>query len=180
MSFHCTVSNLFSKAVWNKPASLSKCKLDKAVPLHATKAPGWCGGIAPTHSRPRPWMEQAVSVTPRVRFLGVGKGPPVPIVQEARWVPGAVWTQRVEDKSFVLCRGSNLDRPVVRPVARHYIDWATRLTSTNESQVYSGLTFTVTHIYLGTTPNRHTASILFEHTGIMKTLHAASEQFRGV
>jgi hypothetical protein len=25
----------------------------KAVPLHATKALGWRGGIAPTHSRPR-------------------------------------------------------------------------------------------------------------------------------
>jgi hypothetical protein len=57
------------------------------------------------------------------RTLPPGKGPPVPIVQEAGWA------QRLEEKSFRLCRGSNLDRPVVQPVARHYTDWATRLTN---------------------------------------------------
>jgi hypothetical protein len=31
-------------------------------------------------------------------------------------------------KIFCLCRGSNIDRPGVQPVARHYTDWATRLT----------------------------------------------------
>jgi hypothetical protein len=30
--------------------------------------------------------------------------------------------------SFLVSRGSNLNRPVVQPVARHYTDWATRLT----------------------------------------------------
>jgi hypothetical protein len=54
-------------------------------------------------------------------------GPPVPIIQEAGWAPEPVCTQRLEEKSFRLCRGSNLDRPVVQPVARHYTDWATRL-----------------------------------------------------
>jgi hypothetical protein len=54
------------------------------------------------------------------RTLAPGKGPPVPIVQEAGWAPEPVWTQRLEKKSFRLCRGSNLDRPIVRPVARHY------------------------------------------------------------
>jgi hypothetical protein len=29
-----------------------------------------------------------------------GKGPPVPIVQEAGWAPVSVWTQRIEEKSF--------------------------------------------------------------------------------
>jgi hypothetical protein len=29
-----------------------------------------------------------------------GKGPPVPIVQEARWAPEPVWTQRLEEKFF--------------------------------------------------------------------------------
>jgi hypothetical protein len=43
-------------------------------------------------------------------------------VQEAGWAPEPVWTQRLEEKSFRLCRGSNLDRPVVHPVARHYTD----------------------------------------------------------
>jgi hypothetical protein len=52
------------------------------------------------------------------RALAPGKGPPVPIVQETGWA--LVWTQRLEEKSFLLCRGSNLDRPVDQPVARHY------------------------------------------------------------
>jgi hypothetical protein len=46
-----------------------------------------------------------------------GKGPPVPIVQEAEWAPEPVWTKKLQEKSFLLCRGSNLDRPVVQPVA---------------------------------------------------------------
>jgi hypothetical protein len=33
-------------------------------------------------------------------ILPPGKGPPVPIVQEAGWAPEPVWTQRVEEKSF--------------------------------------------------------------------------------
>jgi hypothetical protein len=56
------------------------------------------------------------------RALAPGKGPPVPIVQEAGWAPEPVWTQRLEEKSFRLCRGSNLDRTVVQPVARHHTD----------------------------------------------------------
>jgi hypothetical protein len=37
-------------------------------------------------------------------------------------------TLRLEEKSFRLCRGSNLDRPVVQPVARHCSHQATRFT----------------------------------------------------
>jgi hypothetical protein len=33
------------------------------------------------------------------RALPQGKGPPVPIVQEAGWAPEPVWTQRLEEKS---------------------------------------------------------------------------------
>jgi hypothetical protein len=33
-------------------------------------------------------------------LLPPGKGPPVPIVQEAGWAPEPVWTQRIEEKSF--------------------------------------------------------------------------------
>jgi hypothetical protein len=29
------------------------------------------------------------------------------------------------EKSFLFCPGSNLDRPVVQSVVRHYTDWAT-------------------------------------------------------
>jgi hypothetical protein len=58
------------------------------------------------------------------RALAPGRGPPVPIGQEAGWAPESVWTQRLEEKSFCLRRGSNADHPVVQSVARHY-DWAT-------------------------------------------------------
>jgi precorrin-4 methylase len=51
-----------------------------------------------------------------------GERTPVSIVQEAGWAPESVWTQRLEEKSFRLCRGTNLDRPVVLPVARRYTD----------------------------------------------------------
>jgi hypothetical protein len=33
-------------------------------------------------------------------LLPPGKGPTVPIVQEAGWAPELVWTQRLEEKSF--------------------------------------------------------------------------------
>jgi hypothetical protein len=32
-------------------------------------------------------------------YLPLGKGPPVPIVQEAGWAPEPVWTQRLEEKN---------------------------------------------------------------------------------
>jgi hypothetical protein len=34
------------------------------------------------------------------RALPPGKGPPVPIGQEAGWAPEPVWTQRIDEKSF--------------------------------------------------------------------------------
>jgi hypothetical protein len=54
--------------------------------------------------------------------FGPGKGLPVPIVQEAGWAPEPVWIQRLQERSFSLCRGSKLDHPVVQPVGRHYTD----------------------------------------------------------
>jgi hypothetical protein len=72
-------------------------------------------------------MGWVVSVTPPPRFTS-RKGPPVPTGQGAGWAPQPVWTQKLQEKSFRLCRGSYLDRPVVQPVARHYTDWVTRLT----------------------------------------------------
>jgi hypothetical protein len=56
------------------------------------------------------------------RTLTPGKGPPVPIVQEAGWASEPVWTQRLEEKILCPRRGSNPDRPVVQPVVRHYTD----------------------------------------------------------
>jgi hypothetical protein len=46
------------------------------------------------------------------------KGPPVPTVQKAGWDPEPIWTYRLQKKSLRLCQGSNLDRPVVQPMAR--------------------------------------------------------------
>jgi hypothetical protein len=62
------------------------------------------------------------SASPPGLALPPGKGPPVPIVHETGWAPEPVWTQRLEEKSFLICRRSNLDRPVVQPLARHYTD----------------------------------------------------------
>jgi hypothetical protein len=57
------------------------------------EAPEGRGDIAPTHSRPRHKM--GVSG----QRHAPGKGPPLPIVQEAGWAPEPVWTQRLEEKS---------------------------------------------------------------------------------
>jgi hypothetical protein len=57
--------------------------------------------------------------------LAPGKGTPVPIGQKAGWAREPAWTQSLKEKSSCLCRGSNLDHPVVQPVARHSTDWAT-------------------------------------------------------
>jgi hypothetical protein len=45
-------------------------------------------------------MSQRQSASYYCRGLPLGKGPPVPIVQEAGWAPEPVWTQRLEEKSF--------------------------------------------------------------------------------
>jgi hypothetical protein len=94
----------------------------KAVPLHATVA---LGGERRYNSYS--FSISALdggewSASRPVRALLPGKRPTIPIVQEAGWAPEPVWTQRLEEKSFCLCRRSNLDRPVVQPVARHYTD----------------------------------------------------------
>jgi hypothetical protein len=53
------------------------------------------------------------------RALPRGKGPPVRYVQEAGWAPEPVWTHRLQEKSFRLCRGSN----PVRPVCSQTLHW---------------------------------------------------------
>jgi hypothetical protein len=70
------------------------------------------------------------------RALPPGKGPPVPIGQEAVWAPEPVWTQRLEEKVSCLCRGSSLDRPVVQSAARHYTDWANPAHNTHIYIIY--------------------------------------------
>jgi hypothetical protein len=55
------------------------------------------------------------------RSLPPGKGPPVPIVQEAGWAPEPVWTQRSQKKSFAYAADRT---PIVQSALRHYTDWA--------------------------------------------------------
>jgi hypothetical protein len=49
-------------------------------------------------------------------LLAPGKGPPVPIGQEAGWAPEPVWTQRLEEKSFT---PAGVPTPIVQTVVRH-------------------------------------------------------------
>jgi hypothetical protein len=51
-----------------------------------------------------------------------GKGPPVPIVQEAGWAPEPVWAQRLEEKSSTPAGDRTSDHLVVHSVARHWTD----------------------------------------------------------
>jgi hypothetical protein len=103
------------------------------------------------------------------RALAPEKGPPVPIVQEAGWAPEPVWTQRLQEKFFRLRRGSNFDRPVVPPVARHYTDWAKRLTKSGQSEKESAWLVVTSHRSMITTsPSRqlqisHRLSTLIGH-----------------
>jgi hypothetical protein len=66
-------------------------------------------------------MGCVVSVTSRPLFSH-GDRTPVPIVQEAVWTPEQAWAQRLEEKFFHLCRGSNIERLVIQSVAIHYTD----------------------------------------------------------
>jgi hypothetical protein len=73
-------------------------------------------------------MGWVVSVAPRPRFTPGERTPGTHCT--GGWVGPRVGPD-TEDigKILCLCRGSNLDRPVVQPVARHCTDWATRLIS---------------------------------------------------
>jgi hypothetical protein len=56
------------------------------------------------------------------RALASGKGPPVSHCTGGRVGPRTGLGTEARGKIFHLCRLSNLDRPVVQPVARHYTD----------------------------------------------------------
>jgi hypothetical protein len=68
-----------------------------------------------------------VSVTHRPLFTP--RKDPVPIVQEAAWAPGPIWTG-VENLA-----PPGFDPRTVQPVASRYTDWATRPTNTVCSDV---------------------------------------------
>jgi hypothetical protein len=94
----------------------------KAVPLHAMEALGGERRYSSYSFTTSALDEGEWSASRPDRDLPPGKGPPVPIVQEAGWAPEPVWTQRLEEKFFCLCRASNLDHPVVQSVVRHFAD----------------------------------------------------------
>jgi hypothetical protein len=83
-----------------------------------------------------------VSVTPRPP-LSLGKGHPVPIVQEAGWTPDPVWTQRLEEK-FLLPLPGIEPRSPNRPVRRQTLYWLSypdsyKLNITWSSELSSGM-----------------------------------------
>jgi hypothetical protein len=58
------------------------------------------GGIDPTNSRPRHYLGVSGQRHAPAALLSLGKGPPVPIGEEAGCAPEPVWTQRLEEKFF--------------------------------------------------------------------------------
>jgi hypothetical protein len=109
---------------------LKRTVKSKAVPPHIY---GGSGGeevwLLPIHDLVTRWG-WVFSVMPWPLFTR-GERTPDTIVKEDGWAPEPVWTLRLEEKSSFPCRESNLDRPVVQSVARHYIDWATPPPKTN-------------------------------------------------
>jgi hypothetical protein len=95
-------------------------------------------GIAlPFHDRGirRGWV---VSSTPQ-SYFAPGKDP-IPIVQEAVWAPGPVWTaENLAPPGF--------DLRTVQPVVSRYTDWATWPTFLLLSSVYSCLKFAELNIF---------------------------------
>jgi hypothetical protein len=94
----------------------SLLKEGKAVPLHAMVALGGKGGIAPTHTKTSALDGGEWSASRPGRALPPGKGPQVPIEQEAGWAPEPVWTQGLEEKSSAPVRDRT---PIVQSVVRH-------------------------------------------------------------
>jgi hypothetical protein len=114
----------------------------KAVSLHAMEALGG-GRSYSSYSFSTSTLDVCEwSASRPGRALEKGKGPPEHNVQEAGWAPEPVWTERLEEKSFRLCRGSNLVCPVVQPVARHYADCVRFQDLTAASMKFSLLVYT--------------------------------------
>jgi hypothetical protein len=84
------------------------------------KAHGGRGGIAPTHTLPRPLDGGEWTATRHRRAFPPGKGPP-----GTHWIGSWVGLRAGLDagarrKILCPCRGSNLDHPIVHPVVKHY------------------------------------------------------------
>jgi len=112
--------------VLNNSKKKVKCTLAQALRLCTGRtAHKGSRGIAllfHDHGTRKGW---GVSVTPRPLFTP-GKDP-VPIVQEAGWAPGPVWTGAEN-----LAPPPGFDPRTVQPVASRHTDWATRPTLKNK------------------------------------------------
>jgi hypothetical protein len=70
-----------------------------------------------------PFRAMIMTINLMKGFQPRGKDPRYPLYRRLGGPQSLpVWTQRLEEKSFRLCRASNINRPVVQPVARHYTD----------------------------------------------------------
>jgi hypothetical protein len=83
---------------------LLKLKLPHYTPWRRLGESSYSSYSFLTSALDRGWV---VSGTPRPYFAP-GKGPPVPVVQEARWAPEPVWTQRLEENPFASARDRTL------------------------------------------------------------------------
>jgi hypothetical protein len=106
----------------------------KVVPLHVTKVLGGERRYSSYLFSTSTLDGGEWSASRPGRALVPGKGPPVPIVQEAGWAPEPVWTQRLQEKSFRLYQGLKFDRWVLQPVARHYTTELARKSRCSLSQ----------------------------------------------
>jgi hypothetical protein len=98
--------------------------LKKAVPQH-TYGGTWGKRMYSSYSFTTSVLDGGEWLESRPGFaLPPGKGPPVPIVQEAGWAPEPVWTQSLEEKSLASAGDWT---SIVQSVARDYMDWATWL-----------------------------------------------------
>jgi hypothetical protein len=82
----------------------------KAVPLYTMEALGGRRGIPPTHSQHRYQMGVSGQRHAPATLYRQGKDPRYPL------------DRRLEEKCFCLCRGSNLDRPVIQSVVKYYTE----------------------------------------------------------
>jgi hypothetical protein len=125
------------------------------------------------------------------------KDPRYPLDRKLGWPLEPVWTRRLEEKSFRLCRGSNLDRQVVQSAVRHYTDWATpallykaiqqqtctKVQIWNHKQVYPRLTDSPTSSATLASRGHRRLSVLClvaAHAQIVRSLNFASKSFAAV
>jgi hypothetical protein len=85
-------------------------KKSKAASQHTYGGAGG-GGIDPTHSRPRHYIGVSGQRHASASLYPLRKEPPVPIVQETRWAPKPVWTQRLEEMSSMPRSGTETRSP---------------------------------------------------------------------